>query len=404
EVDHIDPVSKGGENEIVNLITSCFECNNGKRDRLLSDLSVVEKQRKQLEEIQERREQIELMFEWKKGLANLDTDVVSMLTNYVNGKIAPLSLNENGGKTIHNLIKQFSIEEILDSIDEAAKKYLRLDESGEIEKDSAEIFLSKIGAFAAVKKMPPIRQKLSYIKGIAKNRFSYWDDKKGMITLSNYVKALEEHWTEQQILDDLEKEVIKLTKEAKSWTEWKNTIEKWIDDTYKWEKNVPPTPTTASLSKPEYSIPDLERHAAMTEYEQDDSIGSLIYVSRAFPNFKEEQFTTWLYNTIYYFVENCNDFDMPKAECENFIYEFIEESNVMSVYEFEVNDSSLTYLYKLKEIATTLLYDIFRSFHYPSKNYSLKDGEILIMLHKQNRECRKKIKIPTTMDIPPTSR
>lgn len=31
EVDHIDPVSKGGGNDINNLITSCFDCNRGKK-------------------------------------------------------------------------------------------------------------------------------------------------------------------------------------------------------------------------------------------------------------------------------------------------------------------------------------------------------------------------------------
>lgn len=38
EVDHIIPVAKGGKDEIDNLITSCFECNRGKRDHLLNTL------------------------------------------------------------------------------------------------------------------------------------------------------------------------------------------------------------------------------------------------------------------------------------------------------------------------------------------------------------------------------
>lgn len=37
EVDHIHPVSKGGTNDIKNLITSCHTCNRGKKSMLLSD-------------------------------------------------------------------------------------------------------------------------------------------------------------------------------------------------------------------------------------------------------------------------------------------------------------------------------------------------------------------------------
>jgi CRISPR/Cas system Type II protein with McrA/HNH and RuvC-like nuclease domain len=35
EIDHIKPVSKGGTNDIENLITSCFDCNRGKSDKEL---------------------------------------------------------------------------------------------------------------------------------------------------------------------------------------------------------------------------------------------------------------------------------------------------------------------------------------------------------------------------------
>ncbi len=49
QLDHIKPVAKGGKNDIINLITSCFDCNNGKRDKELTDNTAIEKQRKQME-------------------------------------------------------------------------------------------------------------------------------------------------------------------------------------------------------------------------------------------------------------------------------------------------------------------------------------------------------------------
>lgn len=45
EVDHVHPVSKGGSNQVDNLLTACFDCNRGKSDGLLTSLpeSVNEK-------------------------------------------------------------------------------------------------------------------------------------------------------------------------------------------------------------------------------------------------------------------------------------------------------------------------------------------------------------------------
>lgn len=92
EVDHIQPVSKAGKNDLLNLITSCNDCNRGKTNIELDDDSVLSKQRKQLELLQERREQIELMFEWKNELERIDEDTTEMVVNYIGGKIDGFSL------------------------------------------------------------------------------------------------------------------------------------------------------------------------------------------------------------------------------------------------------------------------------------------------------------------------
>lgn len=35
EIDHIKPISKGGTNDLYNLVTSCFECNRGKSNKII---------------------------------------------------------------------------------------------------------------------------------------------------------------------------------------------------------------------------------------------------------------------------------------------------------------------------------------------------------------------------------
>ena len=57
EVDHINPVSNGGDNSIDNLVTSCFDCNRGKSDNLLS--SVPKSLEQKSDEILEKEFQLE---------------------------------------------------------------------------------------------------------------------------------------------------------------------------------------------------------------------------------------------------------------------------------------------------------------------------------------------------------
>jgi CRISPR/Cas system Type II protein with McrA/HNH and RuvC-like nuclease domain len=56
EIDHIEPHSKGGTDSQDNLITSCFDCNRGKSDRLLS--AVPESIQKRVEVLKLKAEQI----------------------------------------------------------------------------------------------------------------------------------------------------------------------------------------------------------------------------------------------------------------------------------------------------------------------------------------------------------
>ena len=67
EVDHVVPVAKGGTNEFFNLVTSCYECNHGKSNRLLSDDQVTREHAKNLiEESVRLDEEIEQASHWRE--------------------------------------------------------------------------------------------------------------------------------------------------------------------------------------------------------------------------------------------------------------------------------------------------------------------------------------------------
>ena len=346
-VDHINPVKEGGNNEIFNLVTSCFECNNGKSGRKLDDNSVLAKQRSQLELIEERKQQILLMIEWKKSLTNVDEDFVKIITDYINNKISPIILNENGITYIYGWIKKYKIEDILDSIDISAESYL-LYHSQEIYNESAVTFLNKIGGILAVKNMTPIRQRISYISGIGKNRINTWDDKTAKIILTKYTIALQKYgWNEEKILEDLENEINPFTKTATKWNDWKNQIETWINNIQNWEKDV-----EYDFDEIDFFVnkkQSLEDKLVIDRETVNENLIFLEYIRKAFLEFNAEIFRKKYFELIISFLELLRDEYVNKQKNgleEDYVYDHYLFSSIY--FEFGEEDES-----KLQEILST---------------------------------------------------
>jgi len=237
EIDHIKPISKGGINDMLNLVTSCFDCNRGKSNREMNDDSIIIKQRNQLEELQARREQIELMMTWKQELGKLDEDIVNKIIIYIEKKMKPYTLKKAGIKKVEKLLKKFNFTDIIDSIDISASNYLKYDSEENLVQKSVENFFNKIGGILTLKNKSPIDQKIGYIKGICRNRFSYWDNRKGSIILSNYVSALKNYgYSDEEILEDLENEVMPKTINSPHWSAWHTLIGGRTENIHNWEK------------------------------------------------------------------------------------------------------------------------------------------------------------------------
>lgn len=71
EVDHVIPVAQGGSNDEHNLVTSCFECNRGKRDRHLHAIpeSVTERSHR-AQELEDQAREYEKVLKAKKRRIN----------------------------------------------------------------------------------------------------------------------------------------------------------------------------------------------------------------------------------------------------------------------------------------------------------------------------------------------
>lgn len=136
EVDHIKPVAKGGNNSLLNLVTSCVECNRGKGKEELSENSAVEVQRRELELRNERRLQLEMMLEWAQGLRDQHRKEYQQIAELFEEE-SGLELGEKHQKAIKKAIRDFGFCLAYEAAEIAVIQYIRygrwytLDEAAE---------------------------------------------------------------------------------------------------------------------------------------------------------------------------------------------------------------------------------------------------------------------------------
>lgn len=174
QVDHVHPVSKGGDADILNLVTACVDCNAGKSDVALDDDTALARQRRQLEELNERREQLEMMLEWREGMRGIRENAVdAVCAEYA--RVTPgRCLNDRGVKDVKKLLREFPLDSILDAVQIAGEQYIKLDAAGHATEESASLAFAKLGGICRLRGAEDGERKLYYIRGICRNRFNYY--------------------------------------------------------------------------------------------------------------------------------------------------------------------------------------------------------------------------------------
>lgn len=145
EVDHIHPVADGGTNDVMNLVTSCHDCNAGKGARLLSDGAEVQKQHDQAAILQERRNQLEMMREWTKELANIGDMEDQVCCETFNSGLRGRSLSQAGKQKLSELRRRFGVQLVIEAIEIGVRQYLYLNADGETEAASVRQMFMKLG-------------------------------------------------------------------------------------------------------------------------------------------------------------------------------------------------------------------------------------------------------------------
>ncbi len=119
EVDHVKPVARGGPDDLLNYVTSCRDCNQGKGARELGDCTEIERQRRQLEDLNERRLQLEMMLRWREGLDSLEDEKLAFVVKKANERLAPDALNDCGVQRVRGWIRKFGLDSALYGVQQA---------------------------------------------------------------------------------------------------------------------------------------------------------------------------------------------------------------------------------------------------------------------------------------------
>ena len=218
-IDHIEPVAKGGDNEILNLITSCAGCNAGKSDRRLDDQSTLAKQRQQIAELNERREQLEMMVAWRQGLKSIKDSELDAISGHWKELLEDqFYLNPTGLQNTKKLVRKFGANAVMDAMTVAVENYAKVDREGKFDPESVQHAFRKIGGICAMSAMPEDKRRLYYIRAIVRNRM-YCNE-------STAHNLLEEGLAAGVATDDMER----AAKQARNWTGWLDWMAYLIED------------------------------------------------------------------------------------------------------------------------------------------------------------------------------
>jgi hypothetical protein len=144
EVDHIVPVSKGGDNNIENLITSCKKCNIGKSAKKLGAKKRLTLRQKEIKDLEQRREQQEMYLKSRLNKKKESEPLVNHINYLIKSKDINVHLSPHGENRIFILYKKIGFEQVVNLIEDN-EHYLYTDsENSEDKKNDAVRFINGI--------------------------------------------------------------------------------------------------------------------------------------------------------------------------------------------------------------------------------------------------------------------
>ena len=121
-VDHIVPVAEGGSNDVLNLVTACSDCNLGKGKRLLDGEFAEQVTHDRMEEMERRKEQLEMMYEWNRDIIDIENEEIEAV-NVLIKRLTGYGMGESAVATMRRHLSKFGLKNVLESTRIAFTKY-----------------------------------------------------------------------------------------------------------------------------------------------------------------------------------------------------------------------------------------------------------------------------------------
>lgn len=120
EVDHINPVSAGGDNSEHNLITACFDCNRGKSAGTLQPNSLdVAGRAVELEERLEQAKAYDKLLRKERRVKEANIDAVAAPYEAL---FPGWTINANGRRSVGTFLKSLPPSEVIEAMEMACER------------------------------------------------------------------------------------------------------------------------------------------------------------------------------------------------------------------------------------------------------------------------------------------
>jgi hypothetical protein len=171
-----------------------------------------------LDDLQERREQIDMLVDWQKGLTNVDDHATERLSDFWSDLAPGWALNEKGRKELRSTIRKFGIDATMTAMRISSDQYVVLEgdppKATQSSFEKAWNYVARIASVREREKTKPYLSKLLWIRGIARSNCPYYfPDRDGL-------KMIEDAYLSGISLDDLER----CAKACRNWTTWESAM------------------------------------------------------------------------------------------------------------------------------------------------------------------------------------